>query len=200
MHLCSMENRQPFYQNHTYHVFNRGNGVESIYRCEANYAYFLKKYHLAMDPFWETHAWCLAPDQFHFIITVKPLPMIPADLTRAISRTFGDFCNGYVQAFNRHHNRKGSLLRRAYKRCAVNSNTDLTNLTCYLHNFPVKEALVKSPDRWPYSSYREYMFAPEDKFASDPLLKCFGSQEEFLRMHKIQLGKRTLDIPYIPAA
>src|ERR1051326_2620790 len=54
-----------------YHVFNRGNNRENIFREEKNYAYFMEKYLEHVAPHANTLAYCLMPDHFHFVISVK---------------------------------------------------------------------------------------------------------------------------------
>lgn len=195
-----MEHRQPFFQNQLYHVFNRGNGDEPVFRCEQNYEYFMNKYHSYMDPWWETHAWCLMPGQFHFIISVKPNEIGTTELTKMIAKSFADFCNGYVQSYNKHHHRKGSLLRRAFKRCMIYKPDSIRNLTCFIHNQPLVDKLVETPQSWKYSSYHQMSTADPDTYKSDRILQMFGNKREFLRLHKLQLSDGTIEIPYVSAA
>jgi REP element-mobilizing transposase RayT len=195
-----MELRQPFYQQQMYHVFNRGNGTEPVFRCDQNYEFFMSKYRSYMDTWWDTHAWCLLPGEFHFIVTVRENTANVNELSKAISRAFGDFCNGYVQAYNKHHNRKGSLLRRAFKRRMIHKSHTLRDLTCYIHNHVVTDQLVATPEMWAYSSYRSMLFKDESAFTTDPLLKVFGSREQFINHHKLQLGAGSLELPYVSAA
>lgn len=195
-----MEKRTPFFPQQMYHVFNRGNGNEPIFRCNQNYEFFMRKYHTYMAPWWDTHAWSLLPDQFHFIITVKPQDIGTDQLTKMISRSFGDFCNGYVQAYNKHHHRKGSLLRRAYKRSLIYKSGPIRDLVCFMHNRPVLDTLVITPEEWEYSSYMHLLSKPAEEFITHPLLKHFGSQGEFLRAHNTQFGSGSLELNYITAA
>lgn len=195
-----MELRYPFYQNQMYHIYNCGNGNEPVFRCEQNYEFFMRKYHAYMDSLWDLRAWCLMPGQFHFLVSVKPSEMGTVEHSRIISRTFGDFCNGYVQSYNKMHHRKGSLLRRAFKRCMVYKPDDLRNLLCFLHNHPVAGKLVDAPQSWSFSSYRHFAYADSELFQSDPLLRLFGNKREFLRQHKIQLSGGALELPYVTAA
>lgn len=195
-----MEHRQPFFQKQMYHIYNCGNGTEPVFRCDKNYEHFLNKYHAYMDPWWDTQAWCLLPGQFHFIVSVKPHESGTTDLTRMISQSFAHFCNGYVQAYNKHHHRKGSLLRRAFKRRMVYKPDSLRNLTCYMHNLPVVDKLVDSPQAWVYSSYRNLAYSDKALFQTHPLLSLFGNKREFLRQHKTQLGDGLLEIPFVTAA
>ncbi|MBK7873636.1 MAG: hypothetical protein IPJ74_24705 [Saprospiraceae bacterium] len=56
-----------------YHVFNHVVGHEYLFRQNDNYVYFLQKYSQYMHPLWDTYAYCLMPNHFHFLIKVKSL-------------------------------------------------------------------------------------------------------------------------------
>ncbi len=170
-----------FIEGGTYHVFNRGNGDDPIFRNHGNYEYFMRKYFLYMSMHWDTHAWCLMPNHFHFIVTVKPSPLL--DEHADCSQAFSNFCNGYAQAFNRQHHRMGSLFMRSFKRKNVSDVDYLKTLTCYVHNNPVKPGMVQYPNQWQYSSYNRLYNSEASQFETHPLLKLFGSKEEFHRAH-----------------
>jgi REP element-mobilizing transposase RayT len=54
-----------------YHVFNRANGNEIIFRSTENYAFFLRQYLKYIHPFVDTFCYCLMPNHFHFLIQIK---------------------------------------------------------------------------------------------------------------------------------
>jgi len=54
-----------------YHICNRTNNEEALFRNEENYLFFLKKYRYYLDDFFETIAYCLMPTHFHFLVRVK---------------------------------------------------------------------------------------------------------------------------------
>ncbi len=80
------------------------------------------------------------PNHFHFLIRIKNEETIGQHLfatltvfktlsgfatnqqklvSQHLSRQFSRFFNGYTQAFNKKHNRRGNLLMRPFKRIAV---------------------------------------------------------------------------------
>jgi putative transposase len=63
-----MENLQ---QGKYYHVYNRGNNRENLFREADNYEHFLRLYDKYICPVAETFAWCLMPNHFHLLIHVK---------------------------------------------------------------------------------------------------------------------------------
>lgn len=195
MHLvCGMLSNTLFIEGGTYHVYNRGNGDDPIFRNHGNYEYFMRKYFLYMSMHWETLAWCLMPNHFHFIIKVKSNPL--GDEYIASSQAFSNFCNGYAQAFNRQHHRRGSLLMRSFRRKNVSDVDYMKTLTCYVHNNPVKPGMVRYPDQWEHSSYKSLYNAALEQYSTHPLLKLFGNRDEFHRAHIENNSPGSLDILY----
>ncbi len=54
-----------------YHIFNRGNNRETIFREQRNYYYFLKLYEKYIPLVADTFAYCLLPNHFHFLVRIK---------------------------------------------------------------------------------------------------------------------------------
>jgi len=54
-----------------YHLYNRTNNSEIAFKEQRNYILFLKKYRRLVAPFVETHAYCLMPTHFHFLIRIR---------------------------------------------------------------------------------------------------------------------------------
>jgi putative transposase len=54
-----------------YHVFNRGNNGEDLFREERNYSFFLKLYGKYITPVADTYAYCLLRNHFHVLLRIK---------------------------------------------------------------------------------------------------------------------------------
>ena len=54
-----------------YHIYNRGNNGETLFREQRNYPYFLKLYTKYIEPVAETYAYCLLKNHFHFLVRIK---------------------------------------------------------------------------------------------------------------------------------
>jgi len=94
-------------------------------------------------------AYCLMPTHFHLILRQKK--------DRGISAFTGRVLNSYTRYFNIKHQRKGPLWQGPFKNVLIDSDRQLCHLTRYLHLNPVAASLVKWPEQWRYSSYREYL-------------------------------------------
>ena len=54
-----------------YHLYNRSNNKEPLFKNVGNRLYFLQKYKQYVAPFCHTFAYCLLPNHFHFLIQIK---------------------------------------------------------------------------------------------------------------------------------
>lgn len=97
----------------------------------------------------EINAFCIMPTHFHLV--VKQL------IDNGISKFMNNIQNGYTRYFNIKIRRKGPLWVGRFKRILVETDEQLWHLSRYIHLNPVTANLVKRPQNWLYSSYREYM-------------------------------------------
>ena len=61
----------PLEPDKSYHIFNRGNEGRPIFFQDKNYQYFLDKYKIYMNGYFDTHAYCLLPNHFHLAVRLK---------------------------------------------------------------------------------------------------------------------------------
>ena len=93
-----------------YHIYNRGNNKEAIFKESENYRYFLSLYHKYIHPIAKTYAWCLMQNHFHFLIYLKEpdeiniseLSYQTVEIPKVLSPSnqFSHFLNAYAQSFN----------------------------------------------------------------------------------------------------
>ena len=117
-----------------YHIFNHAVGTENLFRSDDNFRYFLKKYHAYTTDIWETFAYCLMPNHFHFLVRIKnyrelqQLPKFKEDVHLFTMQRFSNFLNGYAKAYNIKNNRKGALFIDKTRRTRVNDDAYFTTL------------------------------------------------------------------------
>ncbi|MBU1056124.1 MAG: hypothetical protein KKC46_20210 [Proteobacteria bacterium] len=63
----------------------------------------------------------------------------------------------YTLRYNKHHGYDGTLFRGRYKSVLVSNDSHLLQLVRYIHKNPVKAAIVKHPEEYPWSSYKGYL-------------------------------------------
>ena len=97
----------------------------------------------------EIIAFAIMPTHIHFILK----QMIDA----GISKFMANISNSYAKYFNLTHKRSGHLWQNKFKNIRVGSDEQLMHLTRYIHLNPTSAGIVKKPQDWLYSSYREYL-------------------------------------------
>lgn len=145
-----------------YHIYNRGNNQQPVFFSEENYYYFLRKCHQYLAPFSDILAWCLMPNHFHFLISIdsKGTELIKCGALQipVITNGFRLLQSSYAKGINRERNTSGNLFQQKTKSKRIDTSSDY-RITAfhYIHQNPVSAGLVKVPEEWPYSSFRDYL-------------------------------------------
>jgi len=115
---------------------------------------YLAEYNADKNDLVQIIAYCLMPTHFHLI-----LKQLEND---GISKFIGNILNSYTRYFNVKHKRRGPLWEAKFKNVLVGNDEQLLHLTRYLHSNPTTALLVKKPEEWLYSSYKEYLGTSEE--------------------------------------
>ena len=109
-----------------YHIYNRGNNREILFRETKNYAYFLNLYAKYIHPIADTYAYCLMSNHFHLLVRLKSIdeqtktgPVSetgPVSKLLEPSRQFNNLFIAYAKAFNKVYQRSGALFESPFKR------------------------------------------------------------------------------------
>ena len=168
-----------FIEDNFYHLYNRTNNEEHLFRSDDNYIYFLKKYRYYLDEYFDTIAYCLMPTHYHFLVRVKQRDVLDfkpdvqhlntdvqhlqgvghLDKTvgHLISRAIQTLQSSYTKAINVRFKRHGSLFQAHYKAKHVQSDEYLITLSTYIHQNPIRSKLTDKAENWIYSSYLDYL-------------------------------------------
>ncbi len=106
----------------------------------------------------EIIAYCLMPTHLHLILEEIEYP--------GISEYMRKILDSYTRYFNKKIGRKGPLWEGRIKKVFVESDTQLLHLTRYVHLNPVSAGLVKKPEDWEYSSYKQYIGLEKEKICN----------------------------------
>ena len=129
-----------------YHVTARGDRREPIYEDDQDRDAFLEIFGRVVEDFnWVGHAYCLMGNHYHLLVETPD-----ANLAKGMRQLNGS----YTQWSNRRHRRVGHLFQGRYKAILVDKDSYLLELCRYIVLNPVRAGMVKSPGRWPWSSYR----------------------------------------------
>ncbi|MDZ7660623.1 transposase [Fodinibius sp.] len=130
-----------------YHLYNRSNNKELLFRNEENYRYFLRKFKARFKDYLLVYAYCLMPTHFHFLIKIETENI--DDLRTHI----GIQLSAYTKAINKAFDRNGSLFQQHTKAKLIDKQSYLLTLISYIHQNPIRSKLVDKLEAWPYSSY-----------------------------------------------
>ena len=94
-------------------------------------------------------AYCIMPTHIHLVLNVLKENLISVFMNNVL--------NSYTRYFNIRYNRKGPLWVGPHKKILIETDEQLLYVTGYVHTNPVKAKLINKPEKWLYSSYREYI-------------------------------------------
>ena len=142
-----------------YHVINRGDRQEAIFRDQQDRERFLATLaETSLKTGWQVHAYCLMGNHFHLVVET-PQPNLVAGMKW--------FLGTYTSRFNRRHRVFGHLFSGRYKALAVDGAGDYLRTVCeYVHLNPVRAKLVAEEAAlrsYPWSSFPSYLQAPKQR-------------------------------------
>jgi REP element-mobilizing transposase RayT len=145
------------YPGAIYHVMNRGDRREPIFKDNVDHRRFLETLAEACGKTdWQVLAYCLMPNHFHLVVETPQ-----ANLVAGMKWFMGT----YTSRFNRRHKLFGHLFSGRYKALIVDGsgNGYLRTVCDYVHLNPSRAKLLQKEEslrtyRW--SSFPEYLKAP----------------------------------------
>ena len=142
------------YAGAIYHVMNRGDRGEAIFRTGQDREMFLDTLaESCQKTGWQVHAFCLMPNHFHLVVETPG-----ANLVSGMKWLLGT----YTSRFNRRHRLFGHLFSGRYKSLIVEgSGTGYLKTVCdYVHLNPARSKLLAPEEklsRYGWSSYPAYL-------------------------------------------
>ena len=161
-----------------YHVYNRGNNQENLFREERNYYYFLRLLQKHVNPYAEILAYCLLKNHFHLLIRICDDVEI-----KKTSQAFSNFFNAYAKAINKTYGRTGSLFQDRFSRRLIEDEFYLLQVITYIHRNPVHHKFAEDFTSYRFSSYQLFITQEPGFVAKDHVLELFGDLENFLEAH-----------------
>jgi putative transposase len=174
-----MAKPEPLLCGQHYHIYNRGNSGETLFREPRNYPYFLKLYAQYIEPVAETYAYCLMSNHFHFLVRIRDGG--EDCQSYAASRAFANLFGTYTKAFNKAYERTGSLFEKPFRRRLVDNDRHFAYLVVYIHRNPQRHGFVADFGRWPHSSYQAILSDRPTRVQRQDVLEWFGGRAGFER-------------------
>jgi len=172
-----------------YHIYNKAVTDNNLFIEEKNYPFFLSKIKKYLLDCVDILAYCLMPNHYHLLIQVK---------TKELPKAMQQLALSYSASFNKEYQRVGHLFQGRYQLKQIDDQTYLDHLSRYIHLNPSSAGLVRKPEAWQYSSYREYIGLRTPGFINPMvILDVFGSPGETCLVRK-QNEYRVYVEDYIP--
>jgi len=128
-----------------YHVINRGNEKNNIFRDERDYRVFLKLLReTVIEHKWICYGYCLMGNHYHILIETPR-----ANISKGMKKINAQF----TQYFNFRYKRTGHLFQGRFKSNLVEKNSYLLELFRYIVMNPIRAGLCKKPNEYQWSSY-----------------------------------------------
>ncbi|MFA5095290.1 MAG: transposase [Candidatus Paceibacterota bacterium] len=199
-----------FSVNEYYHLYNRGNSKQIIFKDEQDYNHFMKLLFLCNsqksivyrdiskntfdfdreETLVHIGAYCLMPNHFHLLVK--------EEVENGISRFMQKLTTAYVMYYNKKYKRTGALFEGKFKSQHISIDRYMKYLFSYIHLNPIKliesgwkEKGIKNTENalrylkaYQYSSYLDYL--KEDRIKRKILNKkefpkYFSSKNSFER-------------------
>ena len=186
------------YEGAIYHLMNRGDRREPIFRDDADRQRFLETLgEASAKTGWQVHALCLMGNHFHLVVET-PAGNLVAGMKW--------FLGTYTARFNRRHQLFGHLFSGRYKALVVDAaSPGYFRTVCeYVHLNPARAKLL-TPEQalrdYGWSSYPEYLKPPPERWPWLRVDRLFGElrlpqdsaagRQEFERQMETRRGQET---------
>ena len=192
-----------------YHVYNRTNNRELLFRDDADRRFFIEQYKRFVTAYVNTYAYCLLPNHFHVAIHIKPagelieLAEQTPELQRTssqhqilsqqkeepcfhplIERQFTRMFTSYAIYFNYRYKRSGNLFYRPFRRVAVDDDSHLQWLIYYIHHNPRKHKVMENFRQYIWSSYTALISQKHTLLLRKAVWDMFGGYANFVAFHE----------------
>lgn len=131
------------------HLVLKGINGQPIFLDNEDKIYFLNLLNSKLSKNFILISYCLMSNHVHLLIK-ENTSFTTSDLMR-------NFISYYAKWFNAKHERSTSLFKQKFYSEGVESEIQLINVIKYIHNNPVKACIVDSPEKYPWSSYKNYL-------------------------------------------
>jgi putative transposase len=131
-----------------YHVINRGNNRQRVFRQQGDFEAFLSTLVELKDrkPF-ELYGYCLLDNHFHLLIRPG---------AASISRIMQSLLVAHTQRYHKHHRTGGHVWQGRFKSPVIQNDEHLLSVLRYIEANPLRAKIVRRAEDYPWSSYRTH--------------------------------------------
>ncbi len=169
---------EPLKSDTYFHIYNRGNNKENLFKENRNYEYFLRLIEKYILDVCEVYAYCLLKNHFHLV--VKTHENIE---DKVISQKFSNMFNTYAKAINKAYGRSGSLFKDRFSRKKIENEKYLKQVIIYVHTNPQHHKMISDFRDYPYSSYQSFLSSKNTQLNREYVLSLFDGKSNFEYVH-----------------
>ena len=152
---------RPIDENLIYHVINRGNNRQKVFRKRGDFVAFLAALaELKQRKPFQLYGYCLLDNHFHLLLR-------PTGAT--ISRIMQSLLVSHTQRYHRHYHSGGHVWQGRFKSPVIQNDEYLLTVLHYIEANPLRAELVCRADDYPWSSYRVHGLGEANELI-DPLI------------------------------
>jgi putative transposase len=153
---------RPIADGLVYHVINRGNNRQNVFRKDADYRAFLTALADLKErkPF-ELYGYCLMSNHFHLLIRPRG---------GTISRIVQSLLVSHTQRYHKHHRSGGHVWQGRFKSPVIQDDEHVLTVLRYIEANPLRAKLVRDAGEYAWSSYRSHGLGEANELI-DPLVR-----------------------------
>lgn len=189
-HFISRKHRV-WFPGAVYHVINRGNYRQTIFRQPSDYQLFLQIVQDTMRKYpFILHSYCLMTNHFHLLLETKDVE-IWFIMQRILKL--------YSINFNMKYHLQGHLFQGRYTAPIITDDTYFLQVSRYIHLNPVKSGIVTMPIDYTWSSYYTYITNQQNGIITierERILEYFSNEDPKLYQHFVENLIPSLDLKY----
>ena len=135
-----------------YHVLNRGNGRQTVFRKDADYRIFLRLMREGRKRIpVRILSYCLMPNHFHFLV-------MPGS-ANALSQWMQWLMTSHVRRYHQHHRTSGHVWQGRFKSFVIQDGKYILECGRYIELNPVRAGIVEKAENYPWTSAGVYLKA-----------------------------------------
>ena len=136
-----------FIDHGIYHILNRGNDRQRVFRKDGDYLAFLKLLGEVIEQYRiDLYAYCVMPSHFHLLVK--------ASQGEELSPAMQWFLTTHVRRYHQHYRTSGHLWQGRFKSFEVLGDEHFLTVARYIEGNPVRAGLVETAVNWVWSSHR----------------------------------------------
>jgi len=168
--LFVKERRRIEYPGAFYHVIQRGNNREKIFRSDADKNFYLQSLvELKKQYYFKLLGYALMDTHYHVMMQTAEVPLSKIIFRQNML---------YSRYFNKTHSRSGHLYSGPYNASLIQDENYLFAVLRYIHNNPVKAGICKTPEKFNWSSDKYYRSNHNEIADTDFILNILSSNRE----------------------